>query len=391
MKSGGLTLLIVSSAVVLVLVGGGLGLRVGAADGSYGQVVVFSEILSLVMDNYVDEVETDRLLSGAYEGMLGGLDSHGAFLTPGEVDEWKATREAGAAPGLRVLKMFGTIQVVGVEPGSPADLAGVVPGDQVRSLDERPVRDLSLDQVFALLEGPAGSRIKLGLLRPSQGFEREEIVVERGRPAGPAYAVEVVEGIAVLKVIDLARVELDALAATLDELRRDGVERLLLDLRNLVDRDPRTAIAMARVFAPGQSLELRDREGQVLETIDPVSESPAAWSGATGVLVNGFTAGAGEALAALMRDHGGAVVYGESTFGLGAEPKLFELPDGSGLVFSAAVWKTGSGGVWNEDGIEPDQEVAHESDDFEEGLADQLRRTLEVFGREEPVAEDKAA
>jgi carboxyl-terminal processing protease len=390
MKSGRLTLLIASSAIVLVLVGGGLGLRVGAADGSYGQVVVFSEILALVMDNYVDPVDTDGLLSGAYEGMLGGLDQNGAYLSPDEVAEWKAAKDLSAGPGLDVLKMFGTIQVVAVDPGSPADRAGVVPGDQVRSIDGRTIRDLSIDQVIARLRGAPGSQVLLGLLRPSLGFERDQMEVARATRASEPWSLEVIEGTAVLKVRDVGRVSFDELSAALAEQRERGTERLLIDLRNVVHRDPRSMAELARALAPGAALELHDRAGKVLETVSVEGQGPA-WSGRTGVLVNGFTAGAAEALAVLLHDRGDVELYGESTFGMGAEPRLFELPDGSGLLFSAAVWKTAGGEAWNEDGIEPDHEIEPEGDDFEQALADQLKRTLEAFGAADEAVQDKAA
>ena len=119
MKPSRTMLLVASGLLVIGLLVGGLAVRVGADDGSFRQTVLFSEILSLILDNYVDPLEADALLRGAYEGMLGGLDPNGAYLTTEEVREWKAGRDAEAVdPGLSVLKVGRTVQVVAVAPES---------------------------------------------------------------------------------------------------------------------------------------------------------------------------------------------------------------------------------------------------------------------------------
>ena len=149
--------LLLSVSLVLFLLGGGLAVKVGAEENSYHQVVIFSEVLSLVLDNYVDPVEAEKLLNGAYEGMLGGLDAHGAYLTPEELVEWKAYKGAGLAdPGISVLQAGRSLQVVAVRPGSSAAEAGVEPGDQIRKVDGRAVREMSLDQSWRLIRGAEG-------------------------------------------------------------------------------------------------------------------------------------------------------------------------------------------------------------------------------------------
>ena len=129
MKSIRVAVLLLSSFIVVLLVGGGMFFRAGADDNSYRQVVVFSEVLSLVLDNYVDPVEADNLLEGAYEGMLRGLDPHAAYLTPGEVTEWKEKGgDLSAGPGLTVLKGYGALQIVAVEAAEAAGEAGLKAG-----------------------------------------------------------------------------------------------------------------------------------------------------------------------------------------------------------------------------------------------------------------------
>src|SRR5262245_54105197 len=117
MRSTRIALLIVSAVVVILLAGGSVALRVGAAVGGYGDVILFSELLSMISDNYVDPVDSARLLRDAYQGMLASLDANGAYLSPDEVREWKKGAPDGPAdPGLSVVKAGGSFQVVFVAP-----------------------------------------------------------------------------------------------------------------------------------------------------------------------------------------------------------------------------------------------------------------------------------
>jgi carboxyl-terminal processing protease len=389
-----LALLVTSSAVVLlVFAGGSLAGRVGAADGAYRQVSLFSEIYSYVVDNYVDEVDQEKLLNGAYEGLLGGLDPHGAYLTPAEVDAWKkgVGANASADPGVAVLKpSYGALQVVWVAPGSPAADAGIVQGDHIRRIDGRPLRDLSLEQALRLLRGAPGTSVQLSVLRSREAFKRDDVTVARSPRKDPAYAFDVDKGVAVLTVHDLTRVQAAGLEKELEQARSRGVEKLLVDLRNVVEGGPREAMPIVEIFASGPLLRLRDRSGKTIETLSGSKEAKA-WPGPIAVLVNGATAGGAEALARLLQLRRNATVYGEATFGSGAEPKLFELPDHSGFLVSSFVWEAPTGEGWNGDGVKPDHvEVAEGR--AEDADADQLRRVLEDFGKEQPVqAAQKAA
>lgn len=383
-------LLAVSMAVVLLILGGGLALRAGAAEGAYRQVIQFSEVLGLVLDNYVDAVDQQSLLTGAYEGLMGGLDAHGAYLTPSEVQAWKKTPAADAVDaGFSVLKSGGVLQIVAVAPGSPAEAAKLVPGDQIRRVDGRSVRNLSLDQALRALSGPAGSSVDLSLIRPHDNFKKEDLTLHRSARSDPPYAIDVVEKTVVLRVRDLKRLQAEALEAQLAAARQSGSERLLVDLRNLASGGPRDAVALATIFVSGDLFRLKDRTGKSLETLS-AGAAKARWSAPVGVLVNGGTAGGGEGFARVLQSRG-AKVYGESTYGLGAEPKLIELPDGAGLLLSVFVWETAEGQRWNGDGVEPDRVIRADGkpDDAE---ADQLRKTLEEFEKNgSPAAPAKAA
>ena len=384
-------LLVSSLTIVLILLGSGAALTAGAGEGTFKQMLLFSEVLSFAVDNYVDPVDADKLMHGAYEGLMGGLDAHGAYLSPDEVAAWK--KGAGgtdlAEPGVSVLKSGPVMQVVAVAAGSPAEASAIAPGDQIRKIDGRSVRSLSLDQAQRLLRGAAGSSVELDLLRVKD-FKRELVKVARAARRGAPFVLDVSGTVAVLKVNDLDRIPNDALVQELGSVRDRGVDRVLVDLRDAASADTRHAAAVAELFASGEFLKLKDRSGKAVETLSGQRPKPA-WSGKVGVLVNGGTAGAGEGLAMILHDRNRATIFGESTYGLGTEPKLIELPEGGGLLVPGFVWETSGGKRWNADGITPDRVVKADVRPAD-GDDEQLKKTLDEFGKIETTeAAPKAA
>lgn len=378
--------LLISVTLVLFLLGGGLVVKVGAEENSFHQVVVFSEVLSLVLDNYVESMEVRELLHSAYEGMLAGLDSHGAYLTPDELKEWKSYDAAGQTdPGITVLLAGRALQVVSVEPGSPAEEAGIKVGDQIRHVNDRPVRELSLDQAWRSIQGTAGTTVRLDLFHSGDGFRREEIEVARADRKSPAYHLDVQRDIGVLRIHDMDRVATEPLIEELDDVRSRGITRLLLDLRNLADNQPGRVESLAGLFSNGPLLRLRNRSGELLDDVSS-SREDTAWSGSITVLVNGATAGSAEGLASVIRTAREGVVIGEQTYGLGSRVKLYEMEDGSGLLVSNAMWETVSGASWNGDGIEPDQVIRGKGEDYEQRFADQMSKALDFMESAEAEA-----
>jgi len=390
MRRSRVLLLVCSLSVVLFLLASGAALKAGAGDGTFKQMLTFSEVLSYAIDNYVDPVDTDKLMRGAYEGLMGGLDAHSAYLSPEEVAEWnrEAPDAPQADPGLTVLKTGPVLQVVAVAPGSPADAAKIAVGDQLRKIGGRSLRQLSLDQALRLLRGAPGSSVEVELLR-TKDFTREIVKLERSPRSGVPYALDVVQGIAVLKIHDLDRMPTEALTQELASVKDRGIDRVLVDLRDVASTDTRHAATVADLFVTGEVLRLKDRSGRAVETLS--ANGKPAWSGRVAVLVNGATAGAGEGLAMILQDRRKAPIYGEATYGLGTEPKLIVLPEGGGLLVPGYVWETMVGKRWNAEGIAPDKVVKSDTRPAD-GDDEQLKNTLDDFGKTEtPEAAPKAA
>lgn len=387
-------LLVTSSTVVLLMIVGAVAMKVGASEGAYRQVLTFSEVLSLVMDNYVDPVDQDRLMAGAYDGLLGGLDARGAFLTPEEVAIWKQPPPSPLGEtGLVVLKGGPVALVVAVATGSPAADAGIVAGDQIRRVAGIPVRKLSHDQLLRRLKGKVGSTVHLALIHPADAFSKDEREVAFAARTDAPHTVAAERGIAILTVRDFERLSAQAVRSDLAAVRSAGTARLLVDLRNVAWGSPRDVAPLLGLFTRGTVVSLKDKLGKIVETVDAGGDG-SAWPGEIAVLVNGGTAGGAEAVAVALKAARGAIIFGETSYGLGTEPRLVELPDGSALLVSAYAWEASGGRRWLADGITPDQEIRAERRtdvSSEQSDAEQLRRVIDRLLESKPATEQPKA
>lgn len=374
-------LMFASLAVVVLLLGGGLWVKSSANESSYEQAVLFAEILSLVTENYVDPVEVDRLLDGAYESMLGGLDPNSAYLDPQELADWKRRASAsGVGAGVSLLKLGRNVQVVAVEEGSPAAEAGVEVGDQVQAIDGTEVAEMSLQQVRALLVGDAGSKVVMTVVHPYDDFDQEELSWARRAPRQAPYALDVEEGVGVLTVRDLARIDAARLRDELGSLPARGAGELLVDLRNVADANPRDALTLIGALAGPARLQRRDVAGEVVEVLEvPEAEAKRAWDGELKLLVNGATAGGSEAVVKALKSELDVTVYGEETFGLAGEAELLPLDNGGALLVSSSRWELADGESWDKSGVSPDEVVRGEGEVFAEVAADQKARVIALI------------
>jgi carboxyl-terminal processing protease len=324
--------------------------------------------------------------------MLGGLDGSGTYMTSEEVKEWNRTDdEADADPGIAVLKSFGALQVIRVVPGSPAEAAGIEVGDQVRSLAGRSLRDVSFEQALRMLRGKPGTTVVLGVLHSSEGLKREDLPVRRARRVEPAFRVDVRGETAILAVHDFGRTTSAEIVAALRDAHGKGASRLLLDLRDQVEGSPREAVPLLSALMTGDLFVRKNRSGEILERL-AASGKESAWNGPVALLVNSATAGAAEGVALALQSLHQVTVYGQATFGRAAEPKLFKLSNGAGILVPASLWATTAGRTWEADGVKPDEAVLGDGKDRATASAEQLRRALDSFEKSvRAAAEAKAA
>lgn len=361
-----------SLALIAVLLSGAVAGRARSSENTYGGLKVFSEALHYVQSNYVDRVETDTLMSGAYQGLMAMLDSDSEYLPPGETDEPPAAGPAdvGITPTRSELSM----RVLSVRPGSPAARAGVQPGWFLRLIGERAAREMTASRALRALSGPARSKVKLALVKPG---DPKKIEIELTREPPPAQPLVSSTPRAGIVHVSLLRVDDDtpaALRRALASAPRGAV--VLLDLRNNPGGSYEEAVRVANLFiADGILARLRERDRE--RAVYEARGRERAWEGEVVALVDRGTAGAAELLAAALRSRGRARLLGEKTAGVGAFQEKLELPNGGALRLSVAKYQDPNGKPWHGEGLTPDEAIERPKDSAQEDPV--LDRVLELL------------
>ncbi len=356
-------------ALVIGFVAGAVGvtcaLSLAAPRGSFRRLDLFARVLSLVEQNYVEEVNEETLIQGAVRGMMRTLDPHSSYLTPSEFAEVRADTD-GEFGGVGVEvddTRGGTLIVRRTLPDTPAARAGILVGDLIVSVDGKPLVGGADDDPTTRLRGRPGTRVVVELVRSGtdaagQKEVRESIAMVREIIRVRAAEWSLLEpGIGHIRIRQFqertdAEVE-EALAALTRESKKP-LAGLVLDLRDnpggLFDQ----AVRVADLFLEsGVIVATRGRGGRHLE------QETARQAGTHAAipivcLVNGDSASAAEILAGALQDHDRALVLGTRTFGKGSVQSLIPLEDGSGLKLTVARYFTPKGRVIQEHGIDPD-------------------------------------
>lgn len=321
--------------------------------GAYRYLNVFQEVWSLTVANYVEPVDKGKLLDGAYRGMLASLDSASGYLST-EDRKLLAQPLGPARSGMQVLQSGGIPVVVRVDPGSPAEKAGLDRGDQVWKIDDRPTRTLPWSLLTRLLSGEPGKKISLEVLKGRDfKIENLELTLEGG--TFPGVTVEVLEGPVIhLRVFDLDRVDPVAAGAALGQARRAQPSApLLVDLRGVVGVDPGVIQRFSGWLLPaGASLQLVSRSGPS-RRVESVGTGDPDLPSRRYVLEDSSTAGTAEALVALLEEQGGALSCGRKTYGLGGVPEVIDLGSQTAVLLTTREMRTPGGANWSGEGLTP--------------------------------------
>lgn len=338
-------------------------------DRAYKSLTVFGEVLQKIQADYVDEPNMHLVTAGSLHGLLESLDPESSYLTPREYTEYKQKQQnAGTGEtGLTMSKRFGYVIVISVLPDSPAEKAGIHSGDIFESIAGFTTRDMSVGQALNLLNGQVGTGVKVGVIRRGKA-DPDTVDIVREKAGFSKIIVQKADpDILVLRLPSLDSGRADDVRNKLLEAEKQGIHKVVLDLREC-GRGPVTeAVAVARLFVPsGTIATLRGQtvSPQVL-TAEP---GKVVWKGPVSVLIDGTTSGAAEVLAsAMVANHRGDVV-GERTFGLASEQKLITLDDGSALFLTVANYYNAAGKPILEDGVEPSEVVrASATDEADSG------------------------
>jgi carboxyl-terminal processing protease len=357
-------ILVTSFAVLLFMVVGGLGgVRASSNDGAYRQLQVYSEVLSRVNSEYVEDPNIPKVTDGALHGLLEALDSNSSYMSPKEYEEYKSKKtDAKADIGAAISKRFGYAAVISVVPGGPADKAGIQGSDIFEAIEGHSTREMSLAGIRALLAGQPGSNVTVSVVRARRA-EPQKIVLTRDVVAIPTAMEKLMEdGVGYIKVDTFTKGKSQEIAARIKSLQKQGAKKFVLDLRNNGEGDELEGINTANLFLNHGTITYLQGQKYPREafTADP---SKAITNLPVVVLVNRGTAGAAEVVAAALLENARGDVVGDKTFGDGSVQKLIDLPDGSALILSVAKYYSPSGKAIQDTAITPNVVVADADDD----------------------------
>jgi carboxyl-terminal processing protease len=362
-----IVLFVSTPVVAFVLVGGLLG-RASADERSYPHLRIFEDVVQLILGNYVEEVNVDKVMNGAMRGLAEGLDADSAYLPPSEV---KDIEHGAALPpgtvGIDLTRQY-YLRVVSARDGSPADKAGIRTGDSVRAIDGQPTRNLSAIEGMRLLRGPLGSKVTLTLLRDSLADPHEVTLVREAESASVVSShmqSGATPGIGYVRVAAFTPGAATHLQTEIASLTKQGATRLVIDLRGTSEGAYDEGIKTARLFVPaGGVIATLESKGQSTPAVQHAVKGDGTIALPLVVLSTTGTSGAAEVFAAALIDNKRATLVGERTIGRAGLQKLVKLPDGSALWMTYARYLAPSGTSIHGTGLTPSVEVEEPDVEF---------------------------
>ncbi|HKG12437.1 MAG TPA: S41 family peptidase [Pyrinomonadaceae bacterium] len=356
-------LLVVMSATLALyaVVGGWMSSSAQQQQNDPGaQLRIFESVLRHIQDDYVDEPDLNKVRAGALRGLAYGLDPYSTYLTTEQVKDFRATSGTpGSTPigiGAELSQFASYLYVIAPVKGGPADQAGLQVGDIIEYIDGKATRDISLYDARQLLNGATGSEVKLRVLR--SGTRPFVATVRRSAVQVPGAEAKMEAGrIGVIKVNSLAEGESADVKARLQELLKQGAQKIVLDLRSVAGGSLAEGVKVSNYFIREGSLaQTIGRGNKVLKTYN-AEPKDALFDGPASVLIDRGTAAAAEIVASAFAEHKRGDVVGVRSFGAGAEQQLFTLRAGDGLLLTTIKWASSTGKAFLGEGVKPSVEV----------------------------------
>jgi carboxyl-terminal processing protease len=362
MKTKAAVLVLSFAVLMFVVVGSMGGVHASSNDGSYRQLQVYSEVLSRVRSEYVEEPNIPKVTDGALHGLLESLDSNSSYMTADAYKTYKAHKSEGKAGiGATVSKRFGYADVVSVLPASPAEKAGIEATDIFESIEGQSTRDLSLPEIRSLLSGTPGSTVNVSVVRARRA-EPQKIVITRDMVSIPPVSDKMIEdGIGYIKADTLTKGKAQEIAAKIKYLDHSGAKKLLLDLRNDSEGEESEGVAVANLFLNHGTIAYLQGQKYPREAFN-ADPSKAITTLPVAVLVNKGTAGPAEIVAAAILENARGDVIGDKTFGDGSVQKTIDLPDGGAVILSIAKYYSPGGKAIQDAAVTPNVVIADEDD-----------------------------
>jgi carboxyl-terminal processing protease len=328
-----------------------------SANISEQQLAKIKTVYRIIMEKYYQDVDADKIVDGAINGMLESLDDpYSVYMDKEQAKQFEESviESSFTGIGAEVTLEDGVVTVVAPIKGSPADKAGLQAKDKILSVNGEKLDGLTINEAVAKIRGPKGTQAKLEILRPGLNQPIEIIVVRDEIDIETVYSEMLAGGIGKIEIRQFAQNTKDRFAEELKHLENSGMKALIIDVRNNPGGLLPVVVEIAEMFVPEGKIiaQFEDKSGVRQQQVSGGQGKPYPIA----VLVNEGSASASEILAAALSESAGATIIGTKTFGKGVVQSTFdgEFGDGSSLKITIAKWLTPNGQYINGKGIEPD-------------------------------------
>jgi len=348
-------LFVIGSIAALVSIRAVAGTSGSGRDPATRALSIFSDVLSLTRQNYVESVETKSLLEGAYDGMSDALDPFSYYVPASERAAYRSQAASGSVgPGIVLARRGGFPYVVAPIAGSPAEKAGVKPSDLLDTVGGKAVRNAPLWKVKSALDGPPGSTVEIGVFRNGDE-KRVTLKITRAPFEPPPVSTQWERDVAVVKVPSFGHATAEALRQAIEEANRRSISRMVIDVRGTISGESSDAVAPASLFTgKGLIAKVVSRKAQ-LPALEAQGER--LWKGRTVVLTDDATGGAAEIFAAALHDRAEATTVGEATVGMAIVQRMVPTESGGTLFMTVGRYVSPSGTTIGGKGLTPDDRV----------------------------------
>lgn len=344
---------------ILSLTLGSTGKVWGAADDmeqTYRNLEVFSNVLSIVQQNYVDDIDTRETIEGAIRGLLSSLDPHSSYLKADDFKELQVeTKGSFSGIGIEITVKDDILTVVSPIEGTPAFEAGIQAGDRIVKIGGESTKDMSLVEAVKKLRGPKGTEVTISIHREGWTDLQEFVMVRDVIPIHSVRAKILEPGYAYIRITNFQRNTAYDLEESLQNLLAEGeLQGMVLDLRNNPGGLLDSSVKVVDIFLD---------EGIIVSTKGRLQDQNMEFSAHAGgpeydfpivVLINSGTASASEIVAGALQDHKRALILGTQSFGKGSVQTIIPMADGAGLRLTTARYYTPNGTSIQATGIIPD-------------------------------------
>ncbi len=345
---------------------------------------LFWEAWNKLQEKFVspEKLDIQKMIYGAISGMVKSLeDPYTVFLVPDEAKKFlEDVSGQFEGVGMEIGIRKGQLQVIAPLEGTPAQKAGLRPGDKIIKINDTPTADLTVDESVNLIRGPKGTEVTLTIFREEWG-KTEDIKIIRDVIEVPSLRWELKDdNIVYIQLYQFSeRAGFDFRMAAI-EILNSPAEKIILDLRN----NPGGYLEVARDISGwflerGQTVAIEDFGTGAEQKVYKAGGNARFLGYPIVILINQGTASGSEIMAAALRDNRGIKLIGEKSFGKGSVQEFEKLREGASLKITVAKWLTPSGEFITDKGLEPDIKVEMTDQDYEEGRDPQLDKAIEII------------